>query len=461
MAAASKESDTLPQPPEGGVADVAEPMLLLFGRADRIAGGRGDGAPAVVPIPTGTLTIGRARGDSGAAEADGDGGHGEGARGYLGLDDKLLSRVHLRVARVAGGCTVEDAGSLNGTVVDGRRISRGTRLTDGTLVFFGSHAAVFRRAGAAALHALGDERVEPLGPVPTLSPDLALTLAKLRRLATSSAELLLVGETGVGKEIYARAIHGASGRKGPFVAINCAAIPSELAESELFGYARGAHSTAVAAKPGLVQSAHGGTLFLDEIGDMPPLLQAKMLRFLQERAVTPLGSVTPQRVDVRVLAATTAAGQPALRSDLIGRFGAEPVTIRPLRERIEDVGPLIAHFAGGRLREMEPAAWRALCLHGWPRNVRELMKVVDQAATLSDDGHVRLDHLPEAVRAAVQSPGASSRAARTAPSRAELEQLLAQHHGNVAELSRSIGRRWNVVRRWILRHGIDTDRFRA
>ena len=179
------------------------------------------------------------------------------------------------------------------------------RCRDGSIVLFGGHAGVFRRVSDTELAAIEEEAAAPLGPVATMSPALAVTAAGLRRLAAADASLLFAGETGVGKEVYARAVHAVSGRTGAFVAINCAALPAELVESELFGYARGAHSTATAAKRGLVELADNGTLLLDEIGDMPARLQAKLFRFLQDRQVLPLGSTRTRRVDVRVMAATS------------------------------------------------------------------------------------------------------------------------------------------------------------
>src|SRR5262249_32937978 len=163
----------------------------------------------------------------------------------------------------------------------------------------------------------------------TASPLLAVACDRLRRLAASSSELLIVGETGVGKEVYARAVHGASGRKGRFMAINCAAIPRELVESELFGYRAGAHSTAHQAKPGLIEEAESGTLFLDEIGEMTHEAQIKLLRFLQDRELTPLGATRPRQIDVRIIAATnrtlSAAGSgkthPGVRDDIVARLG--------------------------------------------------------------------------------------------------------------------------------------------
>jgi transcriptional regulator with PAS, ATPase and Fis domain len=179
---------------------------------------------------------------------------------------------------------------------------------------------------------------------------MATEIRRLRRLARAGNEILLSGETGVGKEVYAKAVHRASGRPGRFVALNCAAIPTELVESEMFGFARGAHSQAAASKPGLIEEAEQGTLFLDEIGDMPGPAQAKLLRFLQEHTYVPLGGREARRMDVRIVAATSSLAPGAhahgLRRDLLARFGAEPVVLPPMRERREDVGALARHFLG-------------------------------------------------------------------------------------------------------------------
>ena len=201
----------------------------------------------------------------------------------------------------------------------------------------------------------------------TASPSLAVACDRLRRLAASEGELFIVGETGVGKEVYARAVHEASKRKGKFVAINCAAIPRELVESELFGYRAGAHSTAHQAKAGLIEEAEGGTLFLDEIGEMTPEAQIKILRFLQDRELTPLGSTRPRRMDVRIIAATNRTvvgpGKSGLRDDIVARLGAAPIHLPPLRNRIEDLGALIGHFLAGVPAQgprFEQPAFRAL-----------------------------------------------------------------------------------------------------
>jgi transcriptional regulator with PAS, ATPase and Fis domain len=447
-------SVTIRQDGSQGASKDSTPTLLVIGSAQK--GGALD-IPRVISLPR-TLEIGRARGDL-----------GEEPEGRLGVPDRLLSRAHLRVERVPGGVDAEDPGSLNGTFVDGRRLAGRVRLADGNLLLFGGHAAVFRRVSEDALRAVAEDLATPFGPVGTASPALAMTIWRLRRLARSGTEVLITGETGAGKEVYARAVHAASKRRGRLVAINCAAIPAELAESELFGYTRGAHSTANEAKTGLIQSADGGTLFLDEIGDMNPRLQAKLLRFLQDREVTPLGSTTPKRVDVQVVAATNNAGENGeLRSDLAARLGAQAIRIPPLRERIEDLGVLIHHFltAGGTREapEIEPAAFHALCHYGWPRNVRELQKVITEAVAISEGAPlIRLSHLPEAVTAVMESssrPSAAAPGRRTAPSRAELEDLLRQHDGNVAQVARVLDRQWAVVWRWIVKFGIDPVRYR-
>ncbi len=376
--------------------------------------------------------------------------------------DGALSRPHLRVARGADGWQVEDLASTNGTFVDGRRVKKPTPLSDGSIVLFGGHAGVFRRVSDAELAALAAEATAPLGPVATLSPALAVTAAGLRRLAGTDASLLFAGETGVGKEVYARAVHAVSGRPGAFVAINCAALPAELVESELFGYARGAHSTATAAKRGLVELADSGTLLLDEIGDMPARLQAKLFRFLQDRQVLPLGSTRTRRVDVRVVAATSHLSA-SLRSDLVGRLGAEPILIPPLRDRVEDIGALAAHFGGDAFVGMEPAAFRALCLHDWPRNVRELDEVVKRAVTLAGGKTIRLEDLSANVRGALEAGPrvGESRKYRAAPSRGELERLLREKRGNVAAVAKTLDRQWNVVQRWLRRHELEPDQFRV
>jgi two-component system, NtrC family, response regulator len=304
-----------------------------------------------------------------------------------------------------------------------------------------------------------------------VSPGLAVACDRLRRLAASEGELLIVGETGVGKEVYARAVHGASGRKGRFMAINCAAIPRELVESELFGYRAGAHSTAHQAKPGLIEEAEGGTLFLDEIGEMTGEAQIKLLRFLQDRELTPLGATRPRRMHVRIIAATNrpatlagGKGPAGLRDDIVGRLGAAPIHLPPLRSRIEDLGALVAHFLRATPGvTFEQPAFRALCLHTWPLNVRELEKIVSTAAVLSAGAKpIGLRDLPEPIARAIETAPAAGprRTSGPSPTPAQLEELLRRYEGNVADVSRELGKHRAAVWRWIKKFGIGPQKFR-
>jgi transcriptional regulator with PAS, ATPase and Fis domain len=443
MHSVDQAPDTEPEQAPAGNASRRHAVLLIASFGSR----------REVRLPSeGSLTIGRGSENSGGAF----------------FDDRLLSREHLRITRTVRGYEIEDLGSTNGTFLDGPRLERPSRLANGALVLFGNQVAVFRLVTDPELAALREEATTPFGLVSTFSPVLALLYARLRKLARSDAELLLVGETGVGKEVCARAIHRASGRKGRFVAINCTALPAELVESELFGYLAGAHSTARGAKPGLVEAAEGGTLLLDEIGDMAAHLQTKIFRFLQDRTFSPLGSTKLRRVDVRVIAATarqaTGGGTGALRADLVARLGAEPIAIPPLRKRPEEILSLVAHFAAGTLREIEPAAARALCLYGWPLNVRELEKTIAHALALTTGVRLHLEHLPAVIRGALQRGAPMEvrrRDPRPAPDANELEQLLKQHDGNVASVARALDRKWNVVWRWVVKYKLQPDRFRG
>jgi DNA-binding NtrC family response regulator len=382
------------------------------------------------------------------------------------LEDGLVSGQHARILRGPGGWDLEDLGSKNGTFVDNVRAEGRTRLRDGALVFVGNHVGVFRMVSSIELDAMKAELVSPLGPVATASPALAVACDRLRRLAASEGELLIVGETGVGKEVYARAVHEASARAGRFVAINCAAIPRELVESELFGYRAGAHSTAHQAKAGLIEEAEGGTLFLDEIGEMTPEAQIKILRFLQDRELTPLGSTRPRRMDVRIVAATNRTvasggkGNSGLRDDIVARLGAAPIHLPPLRNRIEDIGALAAHFLGASQAQgvrFEQPAFRALALHAWPLNVRELEKIITTAAVLTGGTKpIALRDLPEPLPAA---PGAR-RPTGPSPTPAQLEELLRRYDGNVADVSRELGKHRAAVWRWIKKFGLGPQKFR-
>jgi transcriptional regulator with PAS, ATPase and Fis domain len=392
------------------------------------------------------------------------------ADAFWTVKDDLVSRLHCRINRAEDAWEIADLGSRNGTAVDGSLLKAApVRLKEGAVICVGSYAAVFRLVSSLELGAIERDLANPFGPVGTSSPGLAAISQKLSKLAPTTGEILLTGETGAGKEVYAHAIHEASERTGRFVAINCAALPSQLIESELFGFARGAHSEAKSDKRGLIEEAEGGTLFLDEIGDMPPELQAKLLRFLQDREVTPLGSTRARRIEVRVLAATSRTAAPSspaaagLRPDLAARLGAEPIRIPPLRQRIEDLGALVHHLMGRRFKRFETMAFQALCLHNWPGNVRELAKVLETADALAaDEDVITIEHLPAAIARTPErlryTPHVHT--GRPPPSPAELEELLRKFSGNVARVAREIDRKPPLIYRWCRRYKLDPESFR-
>ncbi len=229
----------------------------------------------------------------------------------------------------------------------------------------------------------------------------------VRKVASTEATVLITGESGTGKELVAKAIHSLSGRRGaPFVAINCAAIPRELLESELFGHVKGAFTGAIRDKKGKFQLAAGGTLFLDEVGELPPELQPKLLRALQERVVEPVGGTAPEKLDVRIVAATNLELEEEItrgrfREDLYYRLSVIPVHLPPLRARREDIPLLIRHFAakhGCADVVFGADVLAALSNYSWPGNVRELENVVERLLIMRQGNAISLADLPEKIR---------------------------------------------------------------
>ncbi|KVV37566.1 Fis family transcriptional regulator [Burkholderia territorii] len=250
--------------------------------------------------------------------------------------------------------------------------------------------------GAAVL-AFPTHHAPPRTRAPVFADPRSLALLeRVRRVAPSDANVLIVGETGTGKELIARHVHDASHRGGgPFVAVNCGALSDTLVDSELFGHEKGAFTGALGTKPGWFEAANGGTLFLDEIGDLPPPMQVKLLRVLQEREVVRLGSRTGIPIDVRVVAATNVDLQQAVvdgrfRGDLYYRLNVVRLDVPPLRERPRDILPLARHFfdeyrnrLGHGPRSIDPRAARLLEAHSWPGNIRELENVIHHALLVS------------------------------------------------------------------------------
>jgi transcriptional regulator with GAF, ATPase, and Fis domain len=305
---------------------------------------------------------------------------------------------------------------------------------------------------------------------------------RVRTVARAAVPVLILGETGVGKELVAGEVHRESGRRGPFVAVNCAALPAELVESELFGHVKGAFTGATGESKGLFGEADGGTLFLDEIGEMPFALQAKLLRALATGEVRAVGAATARTVDVRVVAATNvlldaAVEEKRFRGDLHARLLGSVVPVPPLRERRADILVLVDHFlaAEGCAVEPTPDAAEALLVHRWPYNVRELEQIVRAAAPdAREAGALGLDQLPPPLRAplaartgpkATPPPPAELpillRVRRDGtPNADELREVLTHFEGNVAQVAAYFGRDRRQVYRWAERLGVELAAFR-
>lgn len=276
-----------------------------------------------------------------------------------------------------------------------------------------------------------------------------------KKAATSKATVLLLGESGTGKEIFARAIHNWSERRSqPFVAINCVGLSKELLESDLFGHEKGAFTGADQLKKGKMELANGGTVFLDEIGDVSQELQAKLLRFLQEREFDRVGGVRPIHVDVRIVAATNrdldlAIKEGRFREDLYHRLNVVPITLPPLRERREDIPTLARHFlerfakeVKKNLSEISEEALGKLSAYDWPGNVRELANVIERAVVLGQGPEIAPHDLPAriiAVQSEPQSDGISYRDAMDTYRRQLVMRALAQTQGNRAAAARALG----------------------
>jgi transcriptional regulator with PAS, ATPase and Fis domain len=314
-------------------------------------------------------------------------GTGDGAD--LRLTDRTVSREHVRLALLPTGVRVRDDGSKNGTRVGAFRI--------GELVVF-DQAEIEVGSTMIAIDVDRPTLDLPLsssaafGSALGVSPVMRHLFALLEQAAPSDATVLIEGESGVGKEVLARAIHARSRRaEGPLVAVDCTAIPAALFESELFGHQRGAFTGANEERRGLFEEANGGTLFLDEVGELPKELQPKLLRALEQREIRAVGARAPRKIDVRVIAATNrrldeASGRGEFRSDLFYRLAVVRITVPPLRDRPEDIIPLANAFLRayrGSAAVTVPKDLEALLVaHTWPGNVRELRNVIERFAVL-------------------------------------------------------------------------------
>ena len=327
----------------------------------------------------------------------------------LRLADPTVSRLHCEVKVRPDGIALRDRGSTNGTYVSGVRLRDGD-VPAGALVRLGR--SVFRvEAGDEPAFVDVSSRTS-FGELVGQSVDMRRLYAILERVAPTETTVLIEGETGTGKDVVARSLHAASRRAaGPFVAINCGAIPENLIESELFGHVRGSFSGATADRKGVFEEANGGTLFLDEIGEMPLALQAKLLRAIESRSVRRVGASAARPVDVRIVAATNRAlarcvNEGTFREDLYYRLAVVEVTLPPLRDRPDDV-PLLAFEFYRRFvpeaKELPPELARAVAGRSFAGNVRELRNFVERAVSLGlplGGGGLRAQAPPASTRAA-------------------------------------------------------------
>ena len=412
----------------------------------------------IIGVGTEPITIGREPGEK-----------------RIALDDAEVSRRHAEVISEGDGWRIRDLGSRNGTFVDGERRDEAP-LSDGTVVRIGRNLLV-----ALDLGWQGNAELLPDDGY-LRGPSLAMQLVRgeISVLAKSGIPVVIMGETGVGKEIAAERIHALSGRRGPFTPVNCSAIPSELAESQLFGHQAGAFTGATQKRDGLFAAANGGTLFLDEIGEMPLSVQPKLLRALARGEFLPVGATDVHRADVRVIAATNreldaAVSEGAFRADLLARLAGWRLVIPPLRARRDDILPLAeATLAREPVRcEISIDAAEALLLHDWPYNVRELEQVIAQAALRRGREHqLLLSHLPAEISRPLldRSPALTESDSQPPvevtvprdrpPTREDLQRILDHYQGNVAQVAEFFGKGRQQIYRWLARYRLSAGSFR-
>jgi DNA-binding NtrC family response regulator len=403
----------------------------------------------------------------------------EGEIGFLApselrVPDRWASGQHALLERRGDADVLRDNGSRNGTYVNGRVIDE-HRLADGDLIEIGHSLFCYRIAESSAVDALsaaGDGA--RLGKTRTFCPEVTALCADLARLAPSREPILLLAETGSGKEVAAQMIHTLSGRSGAFCPVDCGAIPETLFESTFFGHRRGAFTGATDSRTGEILRADGGTVFLDEVANMSVTAQAKLLRVIEANEVTAVGDTSAQKVDVRWIAATNRdvfANDAAFRSDLLRRLAGYVARIPPLRARREDMGELAAFLlreAGVDKASISAAAGRKLFSSPLPGNVRQLRTVLRSAAILAGDGPIEISHLGvldadagdgEGGPGPGPGAGVDDRSSRS-PAHGEIEAALEEHGGNVVRAAKQLGTHPRQLYRWIERHAIDLQRYR-
>ncbi len=451
---------TMAGEPKRSSSSSTDPGLVLVYAQDRSA------VPLVILLEPGSTVLGR-----------------EPPPGGITLALSSVSRVHARVTRRGDRCTIHDLGSRNGilvrgNVVESAELSDGddVRIGDAIFVFVAENARRHIDDGGADEH---DHAFIACGPATRrIFDDLA-------SIAASTIPVLVLGETGTGKELVAAATHAASRRKGELRALNCAAIPATLVESELFGVKKGAFSGADRDRPGIVRAADGGTLFLDEIGDLPLEIQPKLLRLLESNEISPVGGARTEQVDVRIVCAThqdldALVAEKRFRADLYSRIRGYVVHLPPLRARKQDLHFLVRALLARLDRKdagVSVAFMVALARYDFPFNVRELFSILRRAVALaSKDETLDTKHLPDelltpkkksAERSGAGGPDrgddtadANENTKPAVPTPDELRAALVEHGGNIAALARLFCRDRSLIHRWLRQHGLDADAYR-
>jgi len=353
------------------------------------------------------------------------------------------------------------------------------------LISLAAANAIERRRLAAGIEELGRKlrSEQRFDAILGHDPKLLAVLERVAQVADSDVPVLIAGESGTGKELIARALHfGSRRRERPFVAINCGALPETLLDSELFGHVRGAFTGAVADRAGWFERAQGGTILLDEAGEMPPSLQVKLLRVLENREVARVGSTTVKRTDARVVAAThrdlgALAREGKFREDLLYRLNVVEIEMPPLRERPADLPLLARTFLDranekhGRDRRFSPRAERLLQAYGYPGNIRELQNAIERAVLIARGSEIGVEDLPEAMRAAAArgdsgpEAGSSFRAAKQRLieqfERCWIESALSTAKGNISEAARASGLDYKNFYAKMARYGIEPGGFKG
>lgn len=414
----------------------------------------------VVDIGRGTTRAASRHGEAGTRRLD------------LRLPSTTISKSQARLVRRDATWTFADAGSRNGSYLNGKRVASAT-LKDGDLIELGSVFLRYRVGLSSSPTAALDLDLptpQTLG-MHTLVPPLADEFDSLARIARAPITMLLLGESGTGKEVLAQAIHALSGRAGPLVAVNCGAFTSSLLESQLFGHLKGAFTGAIRDEPGYVRRADGGTLFLDEVSDLPQPSQAALLRVLEAREVAPVGGTVPQKVDLRIVAATHKPIEKMVlrgefRIDLLARLSGHQYTLTPLRERLEDMGVLVgallrsSEVLGASALGFSVQAGRWLLSQRWALNIRELSQVLRVAAALTDGPLIERAHLLERSMEFLPPPQEES-LARPEELRERLVALLDKHNGNVSYVARDMGKARVQIHRWMQKLSIDAEAYRS